>query len=138
MMEAPILAHPDYDKEFILYTDVSYQGLGFILSQKDEQGKEHPVRYEGRKLRLSEQNYTITDLECLGIVWEVRKNAQFVGQNRFTIITNHKALEILRKHELSMIGRKTCWILELEQYNFQVFHRSGKKIAYMDALSRNF
>ena len=36
MMETPILAHPDYDKEFILYTDASYQELGFILAQKDE------------------------------------------------------------------------------------------------------
>ena len=68
MTEAPILAHPDYDKEFILYTDASYQGLGFILSQEDEQGKEHPVRYGGRKLRPSKKNYTITDLECLRIV----------------------------------------------------------------------
>ena len=36
MMEAPILAHPDYEKEFILYTDASYLGLGFILAQKDD------------------------------------------------------------------------------------------------------
>jgi len=36
MIETPILAHPDYDKEFILYTDASYQGLGFILLQRDE------------------------------------------------------------------------------------------------------
>ena len=43
MMEAPILAHPDYDKEFILYTDASYIGLGFILAQKDKQGKEYLV-----------------------------------------------------------------------------------------------
>src|ERR1043165_9084785 len=114
MMKAFILAHPDYDKEFILYTDASYQGLGFILSQKDDQEKEYPVRYGGRKLRPSEQNYTITDLKCLGIVWEVRKNAQFVGQNRFTIITDHKTLEILRKHKLPIISRRTRWILELE------------------------
>ena len=107
MMEALILAHPDYEKEFTLYTDASYQGLGFILSQKDKQGKEHPVRYGGRKLRSNEQNYTITDLECLGIVWGVRKNAQFVGQNKFIIITDHKALETLRKHELPMISRRT-------------------------------
>jgi len=82
--------------------------------------------------------YTITDLECFGIVWGVRKNAQFVGQNKFTIITDHKALETLRKHELLMIARRTRWILELEQYNFQVIHRYGRKIAHVNALSRNF
>src|ERR1044072_2929072 len=43
MTETPILAHLNYDKEFILYTDASYLGLGFILAQKDDQEKEHPV-----------------------------------------------------------------------------------------------
>src|ERR1044071_6052400 len=68
----------------------------------------------------------------------VKKNAQFVKQNKFTIITDHKVLETLRKHELPMIGRRTRWILKLEQYNFQIIHRSGKKITHVDALSRNF
>ena len=73
MISVPILAHPDYNKKFILYTDALYEGLGFILAQVGDDRKEHPVQYGGRKLKPSEQNYTITDLECLGIVWEVRK-----------------------------------------------------------------
>src|ERR1044072_4868218 len=136
MTETPILAHPDYEKEFILYTDASYTGLGFILVQKDDQGREHPVRYGERKLQPAERNYTITDLECLGIVWEVRKNAQFLGQNKFKLITDHKALETLRKQDLPLTAQRTRWILELEQYNFTIEHRKGKKIAHVDAISR--
>ena len=60
MIEAPILAHPNLDEPFILYTDASYTGLGFILIQKKVDGKEHPIRYGGRKLSPSERNYTIT------------------------------------------------------------------------------
>src|ERR1044072_1601369 len=136
MTEAPILAHPDYDKEFILYTDASYTGLGFILAQKDNQGLEHPVRYGGRKLQPAERNYTITNLECLGIVWGIRKNTQFLGQNKFKLITDHKALETLKKQDLPLTARRTRWILELEQYNFDIEHRKGKKIAHVDAISR--
>ena len=54
MTEALILAHSDYEKEFIFYTDAFYTGLGFILAQIDEQGKEHPVRYRRRKLQAAE------------------------------------------------------------------------------------
>src|ERR1044072_2233161 len=36
MVEAPILAHLDYEREFTLYTDASYTGLGFILAQLDD------------------------------------------------------------------------------------------------------
>ena len=68
MVEAPILIYSNYDKRFLFYTDASYQGLDFILAQKDDQEREYPVHYRRRKLRSNERNYTITDLECLSIV----------------------------------------------------------------------
>ena len=105
MCEAPILVHPQYDKEFILYTDASYSGLGHILSQLGKDGKEHPIAYGGRKLNSAENNYTITELECLGVVWSVCKNKQFLGQNKFVLITDHKALETLRTQTLSTLRR---------------------------------
>lgn len=136
MLEAPILAHPDYTKEFILYTDASYSGLGFILCQMGEDQKEHPIAYGGRKLNSAEQNYTITELECLGVVWGVRKNKQFLGQNKFTLITDHKALETLKTQTLPTKRRMTRWILELEQYNYEIRHRQGKKMQHVDFFSR--
>ncbi|MDW0176897.1 MAG: reverse transcriptase family protein, partial [Nitrososphaeraceae archaeon] len=136
MTEAPILAHPDYDKPFILYSDDSYSGLGHILAQKGTDDKEHVILYGGRKLQPAEQNYTITELECLGVVWGVRKNKQFLGQNNFLLFTDHKALETLRKQALPSIPRRTRWILELEQYNYTIKHRPGKKMSHVDYLSR--
>jgi RNase H-like domain found in reverse transcriptase len=137
MMTAPVLAHPDYTKPFSLTTDTSYRGLGFILSQVGEDGKEHPIKYGGRKLKPAEANYTITEIECLAVVWGIRKNKQFLEQNRFTLTTDHKALKTLRKQELPESARRTRWILELEQYNYDIRHRKGKKIAHADYFSRN-
>jgi 8-oxo-dGTP pyrophosphatase MutT (NUDIX family) len=112
--------------------------LGYILAQfKEETQKEHPVQFGGRKLNSAEQNYTITELECLGVVWGVRKNKQFLRQNKFTLITDHRALETLRKQALPSIGRRVRWILELEQYNYKIKHRPGKKMAHVDFFSRN-
>ena len=124
----PVLAHPDYTKPFILYTNASYTGLGFILAQLDGNGNEHPIRYGGRSLFIAERNYTITDLECLGVVWAIKKNRQYLGQGKFTLITDHKALETLKRQQLPDIGRRVRWILELEQYNYEIIHRQGKKI----------
>src|SRR5215208_4195988 len=136
MTEALILAHPDYDKPFILYTDASYSGLGCILAQKGEDGKEHVILYGGQKLQSAEQNYTITELECLGVMWSVRKNKQFFGQNNFLLFIDHKALETLRKQALPSIPRRTRWILELEQYNYTINHRPGKRMPHVDYFSR--
>ena len=130
-----VLAHPDYKKPFILYTDASYEGLGFILAQKGPDRKEHPVQYGGRKLKPAERNYTITDLKCLGMVWKIRKIVQFTGQNRFLLITNHKALETFKCQEFLLIIQRTRWILKLKQYNFEVKHQKERKMAYVDHFS---
>ena len=68
-------------------------------------------------------------------MWGVHENKQFLGANLFTLISDHKALETLRKQELPT-GRKARWILELEQYNYNIKHRQGKKMAHVDHFSR--
>ena len=44
-MTAPVLAFADFEKEFQLETDASSEGLGAILSQKQPDGKWHPVAF---------------------------------------------------------------------------------------------
>ena len=136
MVEAPILIHPDYDQPFILYSDASYIGFGYILSQERD-GVEHPVRYGSRKTSPSENNYTITELECSAVVWSVRENKQFLGSKPFTLITDHKALATLQTQELPLDRRRIRWTLELNQHNYTIKHRQGKKMAHVDYFSRN-
>ena len=44
-VQAPVLAFPDFQKPFLLETDASGKGLGAILSQKQDNGRYHPVAY---------------------------------------------------------------------------------------------
>ena len=44
-MNAPVLAFPDFKKPFLLETDASRKGLGAVLSQKQDDGRYHPVAY---------------------------------------------------------------------------------------------
>ena len=44
-VNTPVLPFPDFKKPFLLETDASGKGLGAVLSQKQDDGRYHPVAY---------------------------------------------------------------------------------------------
>ena len=44
-MNTPVLSFPDFKKPFLLEMDTSRKGLGAVLSQKQDDGRYHPVAY---------------------------------------------------------------------------------------------
>ena len=61
MTQALILIHPDFNKLFILYTDVLKIEIGAILTQKDDEEKEHVIKYASRLINDAERNYLIIE-----------------------------------------------------------------------------
>ncbi|GKF95593.1 putative reverse transcriptase domain-containing protein, partial [Tanacetum coccineum] len=58
LCEAPILALPEGNDDFVIYCDASHQGLGAVLMQR-----ENVIAYASRQLKPHEENYTTHDLE---------------------------------------------------------------------------
>jgi hypothetical protein len=134
-MEKPILEYPDFEKEFILITNASGIGLGAILAQKNKDNKEVVIAYASRSLVGVEKNYPITELECLAVVWAIEYFHKFLVGRKFIVITDHAPLKSLMKGKVPK-GRRARWMMELQQYNFEIVHRSGKENKNADALSR--
>jgi len=111
------------------------KGLGAVLSQKKE-GKEYVIAYASRSTNKAEENYPITDLECLAIVWSIKHFHHYLSRP-FTIVTDHAALKWLKTSKMPK-GRRARWIMELQQYHFTIEHRAGKNNANADALSRMY
>src|SRR6266542_1413449 len=137
LTEASVLLFSNFNKPFILYTDASLKGLGAVLEQEDENKNLRLIAYASKSLILVEKNYHTTDLECLAIIWSVKHFHKYLINKSFKIFTDHSALKSLQKIS-ELIRRKARWIMELQQYNFTIKHRSGKKNQNADALSRLF
>ena len=135
LIEYPILGYPDYEKSFILFTDASGTGLGAILSQLNEYGKETVIAYASKSLTPAERNYPITEQECLAIVWGIQHFHKYLVTRTFVVITDHSALKSLRT-VINPTGRRARWIMKLQQYDFKVQHRSGRSNRNADAMSR--
>jgi len=136
LIQYPILAYPDYEKEFILMTDASGIGLGAVLSQLNDKGKEVVIAYASRSLNPAEKKYAITDQECLAIMWAIEHFHKYLIGKKFTIVTDHSALKTLKTAKIPTKGRRARWIMELQQYDFEIKHRSGKENSNADGLSR--
>ncbi|UYV83385.1 hypothetical protein LAZ67_23000839 [Cordylochernes scorpioides] len=119
-----------------LFCDASLQGIAGILKQQHPDGTLHPVQYYSRALRPHEKNYTITKLECLAVIDSVEKFRIYLAGVRFTIFTDHHALQWLKTIK-NPTGRLFRWSLKMSAYEYDIKYIKGKTQYEADLLSRN-
>ena len=65
---ASVVAHSNFDKPFILYTDASGGGVGAVLHQKGDDRRERIIACTSRTYNEHEKKYPIIEQECLTVV----------------------------------------------------------------------
>lgn len=136
LSSTPVLVFPDTSKPYVINCDACTVGIGYVLAQEDESGREHPICYGGRSLSKFERNYTITELECLALVEAVKEFYSYLGNSFFTVYTDHVSLKYLQTLKAKTTGRLLRWSIALQGHNFEIKYKSGKTNVNADALSR--
>lgn len=135
LSNAPVLAVFDPRQPCEVHTDASKDGIGGVLLQVGPDGHQHPVHFVSRRTTSAEQVYHSTELELLGVVWVVTRLRMYLYGKEFVLITDCEAVrQGLQKRQL--VPRIARWVLQLQEFNFRVLHRSGKLLPHVDALSR--
>ena len=134
LTQEPLLQYPDFNKAFNLTCDASNFAIGCVLSQGPI-GQDAPIAYASRNLNKAEQNYNTTEKELCAIVWGVKQFRPYLLGQKFTIITDHRALTWLFNIK-DPGSRLTRWRLKLEEYEYEIQYKQGTSNTNADALSR--
>ena len=135
LVTAPILIFPDVNKPFTLVTDASRQAVGYVLMQEGPDKRLHPVGYGGKSLNQNQKNYSVSEIEMLGIMEGIRHFHPFLANKRFKVVTDHASLKYIESLKMQT-GRLLRWALFLMAYDFEVVFQSGKSNVVADAISR--
>jgi hypothetical protein len=130
----PVLVYPNYQLPFKLTTDASKAGLGAVLFLDQGHG-DQPIAYASKANSLAVAKYTISELECLAVVWAVKLFRPHLYGRKFVIVTDHVALKWLMTCK-EPAGRLHRWALTLQEFDFEVVYRPGRENSVADALSR--
>ena len=80
----------DIDKEYIVCTYASYEGLGGLLMQD-----EHLVFYESQKLKEHEKNYPTLDIELATVVHAFKMWKHYLMGSKFILKIDYHILRYL-------------------------------------------
>ena len=134
-MTAPVLAFADFEKEFQLETDASSEGLGAMLSQKQPDGKWHPITFRSHQLKGGEAKYHSSKLEFLALKWAITEHfREYLRYRPLTMLMDNNPLTyILTTPNLDALGHR--WVATLASYNMTIRYLKGSDNMVADALS---
>ena len=134
LISFPTLAHYNPNAELKIRTDACGYGIGAALLQKCGDDFK-PLSFASRRMSRAEMNYTISEQECLAVIYAIERFEQYLTPNPFIIETDHCALCWI-KTKAKLPARLHRYTLLLKPYNYTIKYRSGHSNKDADCLSR--
>lgn len=130
LITAPVLALPDFTKQFTVETDACDVGIGAVLSQQN-----HPVAFVSRALGPRNRGLSVYEKEYLAILLAVEQWRPYLQLGEFIIRTDHKSLTHLTDQRLHTDWQKKA-LTKLMGLHYTVAYKKGILNGAADALSR--
>jgi hypothetical protein len=96
LVQAPVLAVPDFSQQFVIETDASDLGIGAVLMQN-----QHPVAYLSKALGPRNQALSVYEKECMAILLAIEKWRSYLQHQPFVIKIDHRSLQHLTDQRIS-------------------------------------
>lgn len=111
----------DWGIDFHVFVDAFDVAIGNVLMQEQIAGWFCPVYYGSCRLSAAEKNYSMTERECLGMIYSIKKFRHYLlGWQCFFHVDHLVLLYLVRQQSLQ--GRLARWVLLLQEFDFKVIH----------------
>lgn len=127
---APVLALPDFSKEFVIECDASGTGIGAILMQDKK-----PVAYFSKALGIRNLSKSAYEKELMAVVLAIQHWRPYLLGRKFVVSTDQRSLKQLMQQKI-VTAEQQNWAAKLMGYDFEIIYKQGKLNKGADALSR--
>jgi len=128
-----VIFDPQYPIE--LHTDASSIGFGAMLLHRIN-NKLHVVKYFSKTTSPAESRYHSYELETLAVFASIKHFRHYLLGREFVVYTDCNSLKASRT-KINLTPRVHRWWSYLQSFKFDIQYREGKRMAYVDFLSRN-
>ena len=117
MTSTPTLAMPNFNEPFVIESDASGDGIGFVLTQ---QGK--PIAFMSRALGVSKRSWSIYACEMLAIVHAIQTWRPYLLGRKFYIQTDQRSLKYLLEQRIATPEQQE-WVAKLLGYDYEITYK---------------
>ena len=135
LVSSHVMAPPNPNKPYRLYTDACHYAVGAILVQESDDGVEKVVQYISHILSPTQRNYPVIEKEAYAVIYALTKLRPYLYGAKVAVFTDHKPLRCLFTKDLDNT-RIQRWQILLTEYNATIQYREGKNNIRADMLSR--
>jgi hypothetical protein len=131
LVHTPVLALPDFSKQFILEMDASDMGVGAMLMQQG-----HPLAFISKALGPRTRDLSTYEKEYLAILIAIDQWRSYLQVVEFVILTDQKNLIHLSDQRLHTHWQQKVFI-KLIGLQYKIAYIKGSTNRVVDALSRH-
>jgi hypothetical protein len=117
--EAPVLANPDYMKEFSIFSFASEHTITTMLLQKNDEGFEKPIKFFSKSLRDVELRYDILEKKAYAMVKSLKSFRNYVLHSKVIAYVPNSAIKDILVQPVSD-GKRDRWLSKIQEFDLEV------------------